>query len=151
MAFVRNQLKNMQSKSRSIVSVLSAVTFALVFLGFMAQAADIAGTWSWTTPGRQGGEPRKTTLKLKVEGEKLTGALITTNRQGEPQETAISEGKVKGNEISFQVVREFNNNRMVTKYSGKVEGDTIKGKIEFERNGETMSRDWEAKREAEKK
>lgn len=134
-----------------MVSVLSAVTFALVFLGLAAQAADATGTWSWTTPGRQGGEPRKTTLKLKVEGEKLTGALITLDREGQPRETAIAEGKVKGNEISFQVVREFNNNRMVTKYSGKVEGDAIKGKIEFERNGETVSRDWEAKREAEKK
>jgi len=27
-----------------------------------------------------------------------------------------------------------------------VSGDTIKGKTEFERNGETMSRDWDAKR-----
>jgi hypothetical protein len=35
----------------------------------------------------------------------------------------------------------------VTKYQGKVDGDTIKGKTERERNGQTMSRDWEAKRE----
>jgi len=28
-----------------------------------------------------------------------------------------------------------------------VEGDTIKGKIDTERNGETQTRDWEAKRE----
>src|SRR5690242_7296585 len=32
-----------------------------------------------------------------------------------------------------------------TKYDGKVTGDTIKGKMEFERDGETRSRDWEAK------
>jgi len=30
---------------------------------------------------------------------------------------------------------------MVTKYNGKVSGDAIKGKMEFERNGETQSRD----------
>jgi len=31
--------------------------------------------------------------------------------------------------------------------AGDVSGDTIKGKSEFERNGEKQSRDWEAKRE----
>jgi hypothetical protein len=35
----------------------------------------------------------------------------------------------------------------VQKYSGKVEGDEIKGKIEFDRQGQTQSRDWVAKRE----
>ena len=88
------------------------------------------------------------TLKLKAEGEKLTGTLITPGRQGgDPRETAIGDGKVKGDEISFTVTREFNNNKMVQKYNGKVSADTIKGKTEFERNGETQSRDWEAKRE----
>jgi hypothetical protein len=87
-----------------------------------------------------------------VDGEKLTGAVISPGRQGgDPTETAIADGKVKGNEISFTVTREFNNNKMVQKYSGKVDGDAIKGKIEFDRNGEAQSRDWEAKREVEKK
>ena len=36
------------------------------------------------------------------------------------------------------------------KYSGKLAGDTIKGKMEFDRNGEATSRDWEAKREKAK-
>jgi hypothetical protein len=44
------------------------------------------------------------------------------------------------------VTREFNGNKMVQNYTGKVSADTIKGKIEFERNGEKQSRDWEANR-----
>jgi hypothetical protein len=64
--------------------------------------------------------------------------------------TEISEGKVKDNEISFVVTREFGGNKMVIKYSGKLEGDTIKGKSEFEREGEVRSREWEAKREVAK-
>ena len=36
-----------------------------------------------------------------------------------------------------------------TSYSGKVSGDTIKGKAESERDGKTQSRDWEAKRAKE--
>jgi hypothetical protein len=58
----------------------------------------------------------------------------------------ISEGKIKGNEISFKVTMARGGNSFSQKYSGKVAGDTIKGKIEFDRNGETQSRDWEAKR-----
>jgi hypothetical protein len=34
---------------------------------------------------------------------------------------------------------------MTNKYSGALAGGTITGKIEFERNGETQSRDWVAK------
>jgi hypothetical protein len=144
----------MQTKRQFAVTALKLAAGLLLALGTAnyAQAADKAvGTWTWSTPGRNGGEPRKTTLVLKVEGEKLTGKISAPGRQGgQPQETEISEGKVKGNEVSCQVVREFNGNKMTMKYSGKVEGDTIKGKIESERNGQPQSRDWEAKREEKK-
>ncbi len=132
---------------KSLVKIVAGAIFAL---GFIAQvhAADATGNWSWTTPGRNGGEGRKMTLKLKVDGEKLTGAVTMPGRQGgDPVETAISDGKVKGDEVTFNVVREFNGNKMTIKYSGKVSADAIKGNTESERNGETNKRDWEAKRE----
>ena len=118
-----------------------------------AQAADVSGTYTWTTPARQdGGTPRKSTLTLKAEGDKLTGKISSPGRDATApaRETEITEGKVTGNEVAFKVVREFNGNKMTQKYSGKVSADDIKGKVEFERNGETQSRDWEAKREAKK-
>jgi hypothetical protein len=49
--------------------------------------------------------------------------------------------------VSFTVTRERDGNKFVSKYSGKLEGDTIKGKIETERGGQTRSVDWVAKRE----
>ena len=127
-----------------------------------ADKASVTGTWSWTQQGRGGANapanatPRKTTLKLKADGEKLTGTLSAPGRRGQdgaagtPVETEISDGKIKGDEISFSVKREFNGNAMVTKYNGKVEGDAIKGKVEApgRQGGEPTSRDWEAKREA---
>ena len=113
--------------------------------------ADAAGTWTWTVPGRNGGPDRKSTLKLKAEGGKLTGTVSTPGRQGATQDTNIEDGTVKGDDVSFKVTREFNGNKFTQKYTGKVSGDAIKGKVEFERNGETQSRDWEAKRETEKK
>jgi len=127
------------------------VALAIFAIGTAVQAADPAGTWTWTRPGRNGGADVKLTLKLKVDGDKLTGNLISPSRDGGTIETAIKEGKVKGEEISFNITREFNGNTMTSKYSGKVSEDTIKGKIETERNGETQSRDWTAKRSTEKK
>jgi hypothetical protein len=144
----------MQLRSHAASRLLQFTACSVLLLGLLPRlyAADVSGTWTWSTPGRDGGEPRKSTLKLKVEGEKLTGTLLSPGRQGaEPRETAIADGKIKGDEMSFTVTREFGGNKMVSTYTGKLAGDTIKGKIEFERNGEKMSRDWEAKREAVKK
>ncbi len=146
--------RTMQMNPRTAMSALRASVCTLIFLGLMPvlQAADPAGTWTWSTPGRNGGEPRKSTLKLKVEGTKLMGTVTTPGRQGgDPVVTEISDGKVKGDEITFAVTREFNGNKFTMNYSGKVSDDTIKGKIESERNGNTRSRDWEAKREMTKK
>lgn len=122
-----------------------------LMLNAEVHAADASGTWTWTTPGRNGGEPRKMTLNLKAEGEKLTGKLGAPNRDGEITETEIADGKIKGDEVSFAVTREFNGNKFTSKYNGKLSADAIKGKMEFERNGESQSRDWEAKRATDKK
>ncbi len=138
----------MQPNQNTLTSLLKlgiCTIFALGALG-QAQAADATGTWTWSTPGRNGGPDRVSTLKLKVDGTKLTGTLSSPGRGGAATDIEIKEGKVKGDEISFNVVREFNGNTMTTKYNGKVTADSIKGKIESERNGQPVSRDWEAKR-----
>jgi len=130
---------------------------AILALGALNQAyaqdkkANASGTWTWSTPGRDGGEARKSTLKLKVEGDKVTGTLTAPRRGGQSSDTAIESGKLSGDEISFTVTRELpNGNKFVTKYNGKISGDSIKGKIEFEREGTARSNEWEAKREAAK-
>ena len=117
---------------------------------------DPNGKWTWTTEGRQGGM-RTNSLSLKLDGDKLTGTIAGMQRGGggagggAPQETPIEEAKLKGDEISFQVTREFNGNQMVSKYTAKIAGDTLKGKWSIERNGEVMEREFEAKRVAAKK
>ncbi|SRR5581483_381594 len=112
--------------------------------------ADPTGTWVWTIPGRNGGPDRTNTLKLKVEGDKVTGKVMAPGRGGEVSSTDIEEGKVNGDEVSFNVSRETQNGKMTIKYHGKITDDTIKGKTEMERNGNPVERDWEAKREAKK-
>jgi hypothetical protein len=102
--------------------------------------ANPTGTWKWTVT--RNNQEREMTLKLKLDGDKLTGAMVGQNNQ----ETPIEDGQFKDGEVTFKVTRERQGNKVTTKYSGKVSGDAIKGKIEFDRNGETQSRDWEAKR-----
>ena len=147
----------MQRTQHVLPSLIKVVTCAILALGSVAQIqaedkkADPVGTWTWTMPGRNGGPERKMTLKLKTEGDKLTGTLSAPGRGGQASDTAIADAKLKGEDISFTVTRGVNNNKFTSKYTGKISGDSIKGKIETERDGQTNSRDWEAKRDNEKK
>lgn len=141
-------LKNASSLLK--ISVFSLITCALMAVA-QAEPSKADGTWTWTMQGRNGGPERKLTLTLKTEGKKLAGKLTSPGRDGQTNETEIKDGKIEGDEISFSVTREWNGNKVTSQYKGKVTANSIKGKIEFERDGEKQSRDWEAKREAAKK
>jgi hypothetical protein len=131
-------------------NALKLFTCAAVAFAALAHAEekkpDATGIWTWSVPGRNGGPERTNKLVLKVEGEKVTGTVSSPRRGGEMVETEIKDGKMADGQVSFTVTREFGGNTMTSKYSGKVNSDVIKGKMEFERDGETQSRDWEAKR-----
>lgn len=132
---------------RILISLTQLAACVLILSAFTTAAddkkADPTGTWKWSFTG-QNGQTRETTLKLKLDGDKLTGTV-----SGRGGETAIQEAKLKGEDISFQVTREnANGDKFITKYNGKLSGSTIKGKAESERNGQAQSRDWEAKKDA---
>jgi hypothetical protein len=124
---------------------LAVTALVLAFAGSIgglraADKADPTGTWKWKATVN--GQERERTLKLKLDGGKLTGSMPGRNNQ----ETKIEDATFKDGELSFKVTRERNGQKVTTKYTGKQDGDTIKGKIEFERDGQAQSRDWEAKR-----
>ena len=128
------------------------LTLGLCLLASAASIAedakvDPSGKWTWTMPGRNGGPDRKSTLDLKVDGAKVTGKISSPGRDGQTTETEIADGKLKDGELSFSVTREWNGNKMTAKYNGKVAAEKITGKISIDRNGEAMTRDWEAKKE----
>jgi hypothetical protein len=107
---------------------------------------DPTGTYIWTMPGRNGGPDRTNTLVLKLDGDKLTGKLTAPGRGGAAGTPVdIADGKLAGADVSFNVVRTYNDNTMTNKYSGTLADGSIKGKVESVRNGEPQSRDWEAK------
>ena len=132
-----------------------------------ADKANVTGTWVISQQGRNG-NTTETTLKLKQDGEKVTGTLTPPGRarQGQGGDNGnggtaraaraleIEDGKITADgELTFKTTREGQNgNKMVSTYHGKVDGDSIKGTVESEgRNGQTRSRDFEAKRKADDK
>src|SRR6516162_6602817 len=100
------------------------------------------GTWKYTADVN--GQSIDVTIKLKLEGDKLTGTLSVLD-----MESKIEDGKYKDGEVSFKVNREFDGNKFTLKYKGTIKGDTFKGKRELERDGETNTREFEAKRSKE--
>ncbi|HLN32140.1 MAG TPA: hypothetical protein VK395_30705 [Gemmataceae bacterium] len=122
-----------------------ATVVCLVVFGGMANADDKTnptGTWKYTADVN--GQKLDVTIKLKLDGDKLTGTVSVAD-----MESKIEDGKFKDGDISFKVNREFNGNQITIKYKGKVKGDTFKGKRDLERNGETNTREFEAKRSKE--
>jgi hypothetical protein len=142
----------MKNKSHRLVPFLTSTLCAALLLGSLAlaqaedQKTDPTGTWGWTMKGRNGNPDRKMSLKLKLDGDKLTGKLITPGRNGRTSETEIKDAKVNAGEYSFTTTRERDGNTTVTKYVFKISGDTLKGKVTTERNGQARrERDWQAK------
>jgi hypothetical protein len=124
---------------------VAAVILVFAAIASQVQAADApdpTGTWKWTVMFND--QSREMTLKLKLEGDKLSGSMLGRNNQ----ETPIENAKYENGEVSFAVTRERQGQKFTTKYKGKVEGETIKGTQEFERDGQTRSREWEAKKAA---
>ena len=105
------------------------LTAALAVASF---AADASGVWKaeYQTPN---GDTRTSTFNLKAEGEKLTGKLVTPMG-----ETDIKEGTVKGDNVNFSVVRNFNGNDVTINYAGTVTGDEMKMKMSFGGGDRTM-------------
>jgi len=125
-------------------AILTASLVAFVALTGALRAEDKAnptGTWKWST--KVGDATRETTLKLKLEGDVLTGTVSGRNNT----ETKIEEGKFKDGEVTFSVTRERNGQKSTSTFKAKLDGDTLKGKVEGMRDGKATSRDFEAKRE----
>jgi hypothetical protein len=107
------------------------VTTILLVVALSAFAADVTGKWTYEQPGRGGNPGRPTTITLKASGTTLTGSIPGFARGGgeAPPATEISNGKIDGDKISFEVKRNFNGTDMVIKYDGTVSGDEMKLKI----------------------
>ena len=109
-------------KTRSLILSVCSL-FVLLTVAF---ANGIDGKWTADFAGPDG-QTRTTTFNFKAEGEKLTGTA-----SGRGGDVAISDGKINGDEISFNVVRETPNGTFKMVYKGKISGDEIKLTRTFE-------------------
>jgi len=108
----------------------------LLLLAIPARAADVAGKWTASFETQIG--TQNYTYTFKVDGAKLTG--LAESQFGK---TEISEGAVKGDEISFVENLDFQGNALRIEYKGKITGDEIK----FSRNvGDVATEEFVAKR-----
>src|ERR1035441_7368499 len=104
-----------------IMKKLILATLFLAVSSAVAFAAEFNGKWTADIPSRQGGT-MTTTFTFKVDGAKLTGPM--SSQMGDVD---ITNGKVDGDTIRFDVVRTFGDNTITLTYTGKADGaDSIK-------------------------
>src|SRR5262245_42020489 len=93
--------RSFQMKRRTVL----ALTLAFMGVTSLVRAEDKpnpTGTWKWSVTFND--QSREMTLKLKLEGDKLTGTMPGRNNQ----ETAIEDATFKDGEVAFSVTRERN-------------------------------------------
>jgi hypothetical protein len=147
-------------RKQSTLSLAAAALAAITFIwssnqGMAAEkaATDPTGTWKIATISPETkSKGSEQTLKLKLEGGKLTGTITgrsSNNGKVRIFEWAIKDSKLQGKDISFTVTHAPVTGEgpdTTTIYEGKIAGESMKGKAETEWAGHTFKRDWEARR-----
>jgi len=122
----------------AILPVMIQRLLAVLALSALAAfAADITGNWKATAEGPNGSMER--TFTFKQDGTKLTGETVSSMMG----KSAINDGKVEGDNVTFTITADFGGNSMTIKYTGKISGNEIKFKSEA--GGNTF--DWVAKKQ----
>ncbi len=105
----------------------------------VAARADVTGDWALSYMTGDG-VPMESMISIKKDGEKLTG-MISSARGS----IALNEIEVKGDAVTFAIVRVGFGDTIRIEYSGKVVGDTMTLKIKF---GARLPLDATAKKKA---
>jgi len=124
----------------------SCAALAAVCLTAAALAADPSGTWKFTGQGESG--PTENTVVLALVDGKLGGTFTGPGRGGRESSVKLASASVKGDMVNFTVQRTVQKEKIVTKYSGRLEGDTITGTADgpVGPDGKPASREWMARR-----
>ena len=101
-----------------------AATLALAFvLGSGVLAESVAGDWDLTINGPQGAVTAVATLKQ--DGEKVTGSIVSE------QGTVPLAGTLKGKVLTMSFTIQGPQGPLEIKVNGEVDGDNMKGIIDF--------------------
>jgi len=121
---------------KRLFSTISVLSFAIALaVSAMAQSSPATGEWDVTMNTPNG--PQNFIAVFKIEGEKLTGELKRAAG------SRPIEGTAKGKEIQFVYTVKYNDNDLKITMTGTVDGDAIKGAVDF---GGFAQDEWSAKR-----
>ena len=95
------------------------VAGVLLLAGF-AFGAEIDGKWTGSIAGMDGNN-MTIGFTFRADGTTLTGVHIVNG-----QETAIKDGKIEGNSISFTVTLDLGGQQTKIPHKGVISGDQIK-------------------------
>ena len=131
-------------RTRLLPTIQSVTVLAATQLGLWAAALPdepftntVSGTWTWAFTMPDGSVVRPK-LKLSQDGETFKGISSV----GAGTETPIDNGRLQGDQLSFEVVRERDGQQTITRYRGKLGAGVVLGKIESNWTGEFQSYDW---------
>jgi hypothetical protein len=103
---------------------------AVALTGLVAYAAaNISGAWDFTMTTQRG--ETKSVVTFVQTGEKLAVTVAGVGRDGQPTETK-GEGTIKGNDVTWKIVRETQRGTFESTYKGTlVDDNNMKGTMEF--------------------
>jgi hypothetical protein len=122
---------------RTTVKLL--LTLLAVF-AFAAAGADISGNWKGSAETPNGTIER--TFTFKVDGGKVTGET-TSQFLGK---SAITDGKLEGDNLTFSITVNFQGNEMKVNYKGKVNPAGTEIKFTAESQGGEFTVEYIAKK-----
>jgi hypothetical protein len=114
----------------------------------LADAADdklVDPVGTWKCEYAIGGQPRTATLKIKKDGDNLTGTMSWPDQD----ETKLKDLKLKDGTLTFSAVRKLAGMKdgINIEYKLTIDGDQLKGKGASQFGGEKQEWDIEAKRQ----
>ena len=109
----------MKKASLAVLSIVAILTLA-------AWAVDVSGTWTMSTPGRDG-QMREQDITIAQDGNKIK-VTMTMGRPGGESREVVGEGTIEGNAIQWAFsFQRPDGQEMKMEYKGTVDGATMKG------------------------
>lgn len=102
--------------------------------------AKVSGTWRWNMQTNTGEQPYQ--LELSQQLQQVSGTL----KMGE-RSIPITEGKLVGKQLSFNVTQNLQGREVKMQFSGRVDNNTVKGGVEMLGTEGAKILSWEAARE----
>jgi hypothetical protein len=122
-----------------IVCLVCCLVAPVVQAGEKKPMSDPSGTWRWNF--EINGNTIDNVLKVNTDKDgKLTGAL-----EAHGLKMDVQEGKVTGDEVSFQIEAQLDQ-KITVRFLGKIEGDKINGNLTAKGDGEAREFPWTATR-----